>query len=250
MGGYAEYATVPATLLVPLPDAVDDQSAAAGLVQGMTAHVLSHTVYAIQPGDTILIHAAAGGVGLLLTQIARRLGARVIGTVSSEEKAHAVSDAGAHEVLLSTQVNIAEEVRRITEGEGVAVVYDSVGKETVEQSLDCLRPCGSLALYGQSSGVTPPLDIWKLARKSLTLTRPVLFDYIRDRPSLLTRARATLEWIATGAVQVPVWHTYALASAAQAHRDLESRATVGKLLLLPQLIAPAPLGERDTTRTS
>jgi NADPH2:quinone reductase len=153
--------------------------------------------------------------------------------VSTEEKAQAVSDAGAHEVILSTQANVAEEVRRITKGEGVAVVYDSVGKETVEQSLECLRPCGSLALYGQSSGMAPPIDIGQLARKSLTLTRPVLFDYIRDRRSLLTRAGATLDSLATGALQARVWRTYALDSAAQAHRDLESRATAGKLLLLP-----------------
>jgi NADPH2:quinone reductase len=233
MGGYAEYAVVPVAVLVPLPDAVDDRSAAAGLLQGMTAHVLAHSVYALQAGDTILIHAAAGGVGSLLTQVTRRLGAHVIGTVSTEKKAPVAYAAGAHEVIVSTQVDVAEETRRLTKGEGVAVVYDSVGKDTFESSLDCLRPCGSLVLYGQSSGMAPALEIARLASKSLTLTRPVLFDYIRERQSLLTRARAALDWIATGAVRLRVWRTYALASAAQAHRDLESRATVGKLLLLP-----------------
>jgi NADPH:quinone reductase len=181
MGGYAEYAVVPAASVVPLPDSVDDWSAAAGLLQGMTAHFLSHSTYRIQAGESVLIHAAAGGVGLLLTQVARKLGARVIGTVSTEEKARVASEAGAHEVILYTQADFEEEVRRLTDGKGVAAVYDNVGKATFEQSLNCLHPCGYLVLYGQSSGLVPAIDIGRLASKSLVLTRPMLFDYIRDR---------------------------------------------------------------------
>jgi NADPH2:quinone reductase len=232
-GSYAEWVVVPASIVVSVPEDIDDQSAAAGFLQGLTAHYLTHSTYPLQAGDTVLIQAAAGGMGSLLTQVARHQGARVIGTASTREKAQMAYAAGAHEVIVYTQANVEEEVRRLTKGEGVAVVYDNVGKTTFEQSLHCLRPCGYLVLYGQSSGLVPPFEPSKLASRSLFLTRPMLFDYIRDRESLLTRARAVLDWIATGKVQVSIWHTYALAEAAQAHRDLESRATMGKILLFP-----------------
>jgi NADPH:quinone reductase len=181
----------------------------------------------------VLIHAAAGGVGSLLTQVARHLGAYVIGTTSTAEKAQLAYEAGANEVILYTQEDVAEEVRRITKGEGVAVVYDSVGKTTFEQSLNCLRRCGYLVLYGQSSGLVPSFEPGRLASKSLFLTRPMLFDYIRDRESLLTQAREVLDWVATGKVRLRIWRTYPLPEASQAHRDLESRAALGKVLLLP-----------------
>ena len=232
-GSYAEYAVVPASIVVPVPDSVDDRSAAAALLQGMTAHYLTHSTYRLQAGDSVLIHAAAGGVGALLTQVARHLGAYVIGTTSTAEKARLAYEAGAHEVILSTQKDIAEEVRRLTRGAGVAVVYDSVGKATFEQSLNCLRRCGYLVLYGQSSGLVPAFEPARLASKSLFLTRPMLFDYIPDRPSLLARAREVFDWIATGKVRLRIWRTYPLAEASQAHRDLQSRAAMGKALLLP-----------------
>lgn len=233
-GSYAEYAVVPASIAVPIPDDVDDQSAAAALLQGMTAQYLTHSTYRLQAGDSVLIHAAAGGVGSLLIQVARHLGAYVIGVTSTAEKAQLAYEAGAHEVILSTQKDFAEEVRRLTRGEGVAVVYDSVGKTTFEQSLNSLRRCGYLVLYGQSSGLVPAFEPARLANKSLFLTRPILFDYIPDRPSLLARASEVLDWIATGKVRLRIWRTYPLAEASQAHRDLQSRAAMGKVLLLPR----------------
>ncbi len=232
-GSYAEYAAVPASIVVPIPGEIDDHSAAAAFLQGMTAHYLTHSTYRIQTGDTVLIHAAAGGVGSFLTQVARHLGAHVIGTTSTAEKAQLAHEAGAHEVILYTQEDVAEEVRRITGGEGVAVVYDSVGRTTFEQSLKCLRRCGYLVLYGQSSGLVPAFEPARLASKSLFLTRPMLFDYIRDRQSLLTRARVVLDWVATGKVRLRIWRSYPLSEASQAHRALESRAAAGKMLLLP-----------------
>lgn len=232
-GSYAEYAVVPASIAVPVPDYIDDRSAAAVFLQGMTAHYLTHSTYRIRAGDTMLIHAAASGVGLLLTQVAQHLGAHVIGTTSTAEKARLAYEAGANEVILYTQEDFEKEVRRITKGEGVAVVYDSVGKTTFEQSLNCLRRCGYLVLYGQSSGLVPSFEPARLASKSLFLTRPMLFDYIADRQSLLTRAREVLDWVATGKVRVRIWRTYLLPLASQAHRDLESRAALGKVLLLP-----------------
>ncbi len=233
LGSYAEYAVLPASKLVPVPDDIDDRSAAAALLQGMTAHYLTHSTYPIQAGDTVLVHAAAGGVGSLLTQVARQLGAHVIGTASTEEKAQLAYEAGANEVILYTQVDFEDEVRRLTNGEGVAAVYDNVGRTTFEKSLNCLRRCGYMVLYGQSSGLVPSFEPGRLGRKSLFLTRPMLFDYISDRESLLARARDVLGWVATGKLRLHIWRTYPLAEAAQAHRDLESRATMGKLLLLP-----------------
>lgn len=232
-GSYAEYAVVPATTAVPVPDDIDDRSAAAAFLQGMTAHYLTHSTYHLQAGDTVLIHAAAGGVGSLLTQVARHLGAYVIGITSTAEKAQLAYEAGANEVILSTQEDVEEEVRRLTKGEGVAVVYDSVGKTTFEQSLNCLRLRGYLVLYGQSSGLVPAFEPGRLASKSLFLTRPMLFDYIRDREALVARAREVLDWVATGKVRLRIWRTYPLPEASQAHRDLESRAALGKVLLLP-----------------
>jgi NADPH2:quinone reductase len=232
-GSYAEYTVVSASIAVPVPDNIDDRSAAAAFLQGMTAHYLTHSTYPLQAGDTVLIHAAAGGVGSLLIQVARHLGAHVIATTSTAEKAQLAYEVGAHEVILYMQGNIEEEVRRLTRGEGVSVVYDSVGKTTFEQSLNCLRRCGYLVLYGQSSGLVPTLEPARLANKSLFLTRPMLFDYIADRQSLLTRARAVLDWVASGKMRLHIWRTYPLSEATQAHRALESRAALGKILLLP-----------------
>lgn len=233
LGSYTDYAVVPVPKLVPVPDEVDDRSAAAALLQGMTAHYLTHSTYPIQAGDTVLIHAAAGGIGSLLTQVARGLGAYVIGTVSTEAKAQLAREAGANEVILYTQADFEEEVRHVTNGEGVAAVYDNVGKMTFEKSLNCLGRRGYMILYGQSSGLVPSVEPARLASKSLFLTRPMLFDYISDRQSLLARAKDVLSWIGTGKLRPHIWRTYPLAEAAQAHRDLESRASAGKLLLLP-----------------
>ena len=233
-GSYAEYAAVPAAKLVPVPDGLDSRSAATALLQGMTAHYLSHSTYPIQAGDTVLIHAAAGGVGLLLTQMARRRGARVLATVSTEEKAELARGAGADEAILYSESDFESEVRRLTDGAGVNAVYDSVGRTTFEKSLNCLKPLGILVLYGASSGPVPPIDPIVLSTKgSLFLTRPSLFHYVADRASLLARASDVLNWISQGELRLRIEHTYHLAEAAQAHRDLEARATTGKLLLVP-----------------
>lgn len=232
-GSYAEYAVVPATRLVTVPDELDDKQAVAAMLQGMTAHYLSHSTYPIQRGDTILVHAAAGGVGLLLTQMAHWLGARVIGTVSTEHKAQLARNAGADEVILYTQTDFEQEVKRLTNGAGVAVVYDSVGKTTFNQSLNCLRPRGYMVLFGASSGPVPPFDPAILNSKgSLYLTRPTLVNYIASRDELVSRAGAVMGWIKAGELKMDIEFTYPLAQAAQAHRDLQSRATTGKLLLL------------------
>jgi len=231
---YAEYAVVPAARLVPIPAGLDIQQAAAALLQGMTAHFLSHTTYPIQPGDQVLVHAAAGGVGLLLVQLAKRRGARVFGTVSTEEKAALARAAGADEAILYTQVDFESEVKRLTEGRGVHVVYDSVGKTTFDKSLNSLRPRGYMVLFGQSSGPVPPLDPNVLnAKGSLFLTRPSLFHYIATRDELLAHAGAVFGALAAGELKLRVDHTFALAEAAEAHRQLERRATTGKLLLIP-----------------
>ncbi|HLF02642.1 MAG TPA: quinone oxidoreductase [Anaerolineales bacterium] len=233
-GAYAEYQTVPASKLVPIPSGLDDQSATAALVQGMTAHYLVFDSYRIQPGDTVLVHAAAGGAGGLLTQAAKIRGARVIATVSTEAKAQLARSAGADEVILYSQVDFETEVKRLTDGKGVACVYDSVGKTTFDKSLNCLRPLGTLVLYGAASGPVPPFDPITLMNKgSLFLTRPTLGHYVLDRAALLKRANDVFSWIADGKFKTHVHRTYPLADAAQAHRDLESRATTGKLLLLP-----------------
>ncbi|HVR44716.1 MAG TPA: quinone oxidoreductase [Thermoanaerobaculia bacterium] len=233
-GSYAELAIVPAERLVPLPDEIEDRAAAAAMLQGMTAHYLAHSTYAIRRGDSVLIHAAAGGVGLLLVQMARRLGAQVFGTVSSEQKAELAREAGVDEAILYTRTSFREQVRRLTDGRGVHVVYDSVGRSTFEESLDSLRPLGMLVLFGASSGPVPPVDPMILSSKgSLFLTRPTLGHYVADRATLLDRAGDVLSWIADGSITLRIERTYPLEDAAEAHRDLEGRRTTGKLLLIP-----------------
>ena len=234
VGSYAEYAVVPAWMLVPLPNALDIRQAAAVMLQGMTAHYLTHSTYPLQPGDSALIHAAAGGVGLLLVQIAKRRGARVIGTISTEEKARLARNAGADEVILYTQVDFETETRRLTDGKGVNVVYDSVGQTTFDKSLNCLKPRGYLVLYGQSSGAVPPLNPQVLSAKgSLFLTRPTLAHHMLNRAELLQRAGDLFRWITAGELNVRIDATFPLKEAAEAHRYLEGRKTKGKVLLIP-----------------
>jgi NADPH2:quinone reductase len=233
-GSYAEYAVVPAWRLVLIPDSVDTRSAAAVMLQGMTAHYLTHTIYPLRPGDAALVHAAAGGVGLLLAQMAKRSGAQVIGTVSTEEKAHLAREVGADEVILYTQTDFEAETKRLTDGEGVNVVYDSVGKTTFDKGLNCLKPRGYMVLYGASSGPAPPLDPQVLAAKgSLFVTRPFLGHYTVDREEILQRSGDLFEWMAAGQLRVRIDQSYPLAEAAEAHRYLEGRNTRGKLLLMP-----------------
>jgi NADPH2:quinone reductase len=233
-GAYAEHAVVPAWKLVPVPDNVDTLSAAATMLQGMTAHYLAHSTYPLNQGDIALVHAAAGGVGLLLIQVAKGRGARVLGTVSTEEKARLARDAGADEVILYSRVDFDTEVKRLTNGAGVHVVYDSVGATTFEKSLDCLRPRGYLVLFGQASGPVPPFDLGTLAAKgSLFVTRPTLVHYMSDRRELLERAGDLFSWIASGKLKLRVEKTFPLAEAAEAHRQLEGRRTTGKVILLP-----------------
>jgi NADPH2:quinone reductase len=234
VGAYAERAVVPAWQLVKLPTSLDFSSAAAAMLQGMTAHYLTHSTYAIQHGDTILVHAAAGGAGLLIIQMAKRRGARVIGTVSTEEKAQLARSAGADEVILYTQTDFEAEVKKLTDGKGLPVVYDSVGKTTYEKSINCLRPRGTMVLFGQSSGPVPPLDPGILAAKgSLYLTRPSLGHYSATREELLSRAGDVLGWVAKGELKLRIDRTFPLSDAAKAHCELESRRTRGKLLLIP-----------------
>ena len=234
VGSYAEYAPVPAARLVKMPEGVDAQKGAAAMLQGMTAHYLSTSTYPLNSGDTALVHAAAGGVGLLLIQIAKRAGARVFGTVSTQEKARLAREAGADEVILYTEQDFQQEVRRMTDGRGVQVVYDSVGKTTFMKSLDSLAPRGVLALFGQSSGSVPPFDAAMLGQKgSLYLTRPSLAHYVLTREELLWRAGDVLNWITTGELKLRIEKTFPLNEAAEAHRQLEGRATTGKILLLP-----------------
>ena len=233
LGTYAEYAAVPADRLVKIPQGIDDRQAAATMLQGMTAHYLSHDTYPLKKGETALVHAAAGGVGLLLVQMAHKLGARVIGTVSTEEKAQLARAAGADEVILYTQVDFEAETKRLTGGKGVDVVYDSVGKTTFDKGLNVLRPRGYMALYGGSSGAVPPFEPAVLTQKgSLFLTRPSLGAYIATAQELQQRADAVFDMVATGKLKLRVEHIYPLKDAAQAHRDLEGRKTTGKLLLL------------------
>ncbi|HWQ69333.1 MAG TPA: quinone oxidoreductase [Patescibacteria group bacterium] len=234
VGAYAEYTVVPARRLVPIPDAIDVRQAAAVMLQGLTAHYLTHSTYPLQPGDCALVHAAAGGVGLLLIQMAKRCGARVIGTVSTEEKAHLAREAGADEVILYTQADFEAETRRLTDGRGVHVVYDSVGQDTFDKSLNCLSPRGYMVLYGQSSGPVPPFNPQLLSTKgSVYLTRPNLMHYTLDRAELLKRAADLFEWITAGTLTVRIDATFPLAEAAVAHRRLEARRSTGKLLLIP-----------------
>jgi NADPH2:quinone reductase len=231
-GSYAEYAAVPAAQLVKLPAHVDFPAAAAAMLQGMTAHYLTHSAFALKSGDTCLVHAAAGGAGGLIVQMAKMLGARVFGTVSTEAKAEIARAHGADEIILYTERDFETEVKRLTAGRGVDVVYDSVGKTTFDRSLNCLRPRGLMALFGQSSGAVPPFDPVVLnAKGSLFLTRPALGHYVLTRAELLWRAGDVLGWLDSGKLKLRIDHTYALADAASAHRDLESRKTAGKLLL-------------------
>ncbi len=234
LGGYTEYAAVATDRLVPIPSGVSDQQAAAAMLQGMTAHYLVHDTYPLKRGDTALVHAAAGGVGLLLLQMAHTIGARVIGTVSTEEKAKLAREAGADEIILYTQSDFEVEAKRLTGGKGVDVVYDSVGKTTFEKGLNILRPRGMMVLFGGSSGAVPPFDPIVLTQKgSLFLTRPSLNHYIASRDELVKRSDAVFGMIASGKLKLRIEHTYPLAEAQGAHRDLEGRKTTGKLLLIP-----------------
>lgn len=233
-GSYAEYAIVPAVRLVPVPDDIDAKSAAGIMLQGMTAHYLTHSTYPLQKDDTALVHAAAGGVGLLLVQVAKMIGANVIGTVSTETKADLVRKAGADDIILYTQADFLAEVKRITDGQGVNVVYDSVGATTFEKSLDCLRPRGYLVLFGQSSGPVAPFDPAKLAAKgSLFLTRPSLAHYTLTRAELLRRATDLFDWMQAGKLKLRVEKSLPLQDARQAQQLLEKRKTTGKLILIP-----------------
>jgi NADPH:quinone reductase len=233
LGSYAEYSAVAADRLVKIPEGVSYQQAAAAMLQGMTAHYLSHDTYPLKKGETALVHAAAGGVGLLLVQMAHGIGARVIGTVSTEEKAKLAREAGADDVILYTQTDFEAETRRLTGGRGVDVVYDSVGKTTFEKGLDILRPRGYMVLFGGSSGPVPPFDLIQLSQKgSLYVTRPTLTHYVATREDLEMRAGAVFSMIAAGKLKLRIAHTYPLKDATQAHRDLEARRTTGKLLLL------------------
>lgn len=233
MGSYAEYAVVPEDRLVKIPQGVSYQQAAAAMLQGMTAHYLSHDTYRLKKGETALVHAAAGGVGLLLVQMAKNIGARVIGTVSTEEKAKLARDAGADDIILYTQSDFEIETRKLTDGYGVDVVYDSVGKTTFEKGLNVLRPRGYMVLFGGSSGAVPPFDLIQLSQKgSLYVTRPTLAHYIATREDLEWRSGDVFGMIAAGKLKLRIDHTYPLQDAALAHHDMESRKTTGKLLLL------------------
>ena len=234
LGGYAEYAAVPADRLVPIPSGVTDQQAAAAMLQGMTAHYLLNDTYPLKPGETALIHAAAGGVGLLLVQMARRIGAHILATVSTEEKAKLAREAGADEIIFYTKTDFEAETKRLTDGKGVHVVYDSVGMTTFEKGLNVLRPRGMMVLFGGSSGAVPPFDPIVLTQKgSLFLTRPTLLNYIATREELVAQSGAVFAMIASGKLKLRIEHTYSLAEAQQAQRDLEGRKTTGKLLLIP-----------------
>lgn len=234
LGSYAEYALVPAAQLVKVPDGLTPEQAAAALLQGMTAHYLAHSTWPLKAGETCLVHAGAGGVGLLLTQMVARIGARVITTVSTEEKAELSREAGASDVILYTQQDFVTEVKRLTHGKGVDVVYDSVGKTSFEGSLNCLRPRGLLALFGGSSGAVPPFDLIQLSSKgSLYVTRPTLWHYVATREELERRAGDVLNWVKSGELKLRMEHVYALEQAGKAQDDMESRKTTGKILLEP-----------------
>ena len=232
-GSYAEYAVVPANMLVPLPAEVSFEAGAAVMLQGMTAHYLTHSTFPLKSGQTCLIHAAAGGAGLLLVQLAKIIGATVIGTVSTEDKAVLVREHGADHVILYTEQDFPAETKRITEGRGVEVVYDSVGRSTFHKSLDCLKSRGMMVSFGQSSGTVGDIDPLLLSQKgSLFLTRPTLANYTSGG-ELQWRATDLFGWLASGQLKLRIHHTYKLEQAAQAHRDLEDRKTSGKLLLIP-----------------
>jgi len=234
MGSYAEYAAVPGERLVQVPQGVSDQQAAAVMLQGMTAHYLSHDTFPLKRGQTALLHAAAGGVGLLLVQMAHNIGARVIATVSSDEKAKLARQAGADEVILYTQTDFETETKRLTHGKGVDVVYDGVGKTTFEKGLNVLRPRGMMVLFGGSSGAVPPFDLIQLSQKgSLYVARPSLVHHIATTEELRARSSDLFEMITEGKLKLRIERTYPLAEAQRAHHDLESRKTTGKLLLIP-----------------
>jgi NADPH2:quinone reductase len=230
-GTYAEYACAPAADLLQIPEGMRTEDAAAVLLQGLTAHYLAYSTHAIQAGETVLIHAGAGGVGLLLTQMAKKLGATVITTVSTEEKAKLSRGAGADHAVLYTQTSFVDAVKEITGGKGLPVVYDSVGKTTFEDSLKCLQPRGLLALYGASSGAVPAMEPIRLMAGSLYLTRPTLKDYVQTRAELERRAGEVFRLVANGELKVRIGFRYKLEDAQQAHRDLEGRKTTGKVLL-------------------
>ena len=232
LGSYAEYASVPAWKLVVLPAGLDMQVAAGVMLQGLTAHYLTHSTFALKPGDTALVHAAAGGVGSVIVQVARIIGARVLATAGTEAKAELARQAGAHDVIVYTKQDFEAEVKRLTGGRGVDVVYDSVGKDTFDKSLNCLRPRGMLALFGFSSGLVPPFDPAILGTKgSLFLTRPGLNQYMATRDELLSRVTAIFEWLASGALKIRIGHVFPMSDARRAHEDLEARRTTGKVLL-------------------
>jgi NADPH2:quinone reductase len=234
LGSYAEYAAVPASRLVKIPEELDFEQAAAAMLQGMTAHYLVHSSYPLKQGETALIHAAAGGVGLLLVQMAKKIGARVIATAGTQAKAQLARDAGADECIVYTEADFEAETKRLTDSAGVHVVYDGVGKATFDKDLEVLRPRGYLVLFGGSSGAVPPFDLIKLSQKgSLFITRPTLAHYTATREELEWRANDVLQSIARGQLELRIHKVYPLAEAAQAHRDLEGRKTTGKLLLKP-----------------
>jgi len=233
-GSYAEYAAVPADRLVRVPAGITDHQAAAAMLQGMTAQYLTHTTYPLKKGEIALIHAAAGGVGLLLVQMSKNLGARVIATVSTEEKAKLAREAGADDIIFYTTQDFEVETKRLTDGKGVHVIYDGVGKTTFDQDLNVLRPRGYLVLFGASSGPVPPFDLAKLAVKgSLFVTRPTLVHHIASHEELQQRASDVLNMILSGKLKLRIEHLYPLKDAQKAHRDLEGRKTTGKLLLIP-----------------
>ncbi len=234
LGAYAEYAVAPAERLVHIPGQLDFKEAAAAMLQGMTAHYLVYSTYPLKKGETALIHAAAGGVGLLLVQMAKAIGARVIGTAGSDEKCQLAKQAGADEVINYSTADFEAETKRLTDGKGVDVVYDGVGKATFDKDLNVLRPRGYLVLFGGASGAVPPFDPIKLSTKgSLFLTRPTLINYIATREELDWRAGEVLGWVCGGKLKVRIAHVYKLEDAQQAHRDLEARKTTGKLVLIP-----------------
>jgi NADPH:quinone reductase and related Zn-dependent oxidoreductases len=234
IGSYAEVRNIPAGRLVKIPDGISDQQAASMMLKGMTAQYLLRRTYRVQKGETILVHAAAGGVGLILVQWAKHLGATVIGTVGSKDKAEIAKAHGCDHVILYRETKFVDEVKRITGGAGVSVVYDGVGKDTFMDSLDCLRPLGYMVYYGNASGAVPPFNLLTLAQKgSLYVTRPTLATYVAKREDLVATANDLFDVVKSGAVKIEINQTYPLKDAAQAHRDLESRKTTGTTVLLP-----------------
>lgn len=234
LGSYAEYAAIPAERAVRVPEGVSDQQAAAAMLQGMTAQYLVRSTYPLKKGEIALVHAAAGGVGLLLVQMAKQIGARVIATVGTDEKAKLAREAGADDVIVYTRQDFEAETKRLTDGKGVHVIYDGVGKTTFDKDLNLLRPRGYLALFGAASGPVPPFDPILLSQKgSIFLTRPSLAHYVATREELDQRSRDVFEQISSGKLKLRIGQVYKLSEAAQAHRDLEGRKTTGKLLLIP-----------------